>query len=135
MTYYLDTSAAVKLVKREPETAALAEFIRNATKRRSQRVLVSSDLVRTELMAAVLRAGLEPHAAIRATNALYLLRLSPQICESAGMLAGGLGIRSLDAIHLAAAVSLRESLSGVITYDHRMAEAASRLGFQVESPH
>lgn len=134
MTYYLDTSAAVKLVKREPETTALAGFIRNASKQGGKRALVSSDILKTELMATVLRAGMEPQAAIRATNALYLLRLSPQMCESAGMLAGGLGIRSVDALHLAAAVSVRESLAGVITYDLRMAEAATRLGFPVESP-
>lgn len=134
MTYYLDTSAVVKLVKREPETTALAGFSRNASKQGSERALVSSDLLRTELMAAVLRAGMEPQAAIRATNALYVLRLSPQMCESAGMLAGGLGIRSVDALHRAAAVSVRESLAGVITYDLHMAEAATRLGFPVGSP-
>ena len=47
---------------------------------------------------------------------------------------GERGLRSLDALHLAVAVPLRASLTGIITYDARMAEAAMSLGFVVESP-
>lgn len=43
-------------------------------------------------------------------------------------------LRSLDAIHLAAALSLGEALEAVVTYDHRMAEAARALGIIAESP-
>ena len=41
---------------------------------------------------------------------------------------------SLDAIHLITAQELRDSLSRVVTYDHRLAAAASYLGWR-DRPH
>jgi uncharacterized protein len=43
-------------------------------------------------------------------------------------------LRSLDAIHLAAAMTLARELAGVVTYDRRMAEAADALSLHVEAP-
>jgi len=43
-------------------------------------------------------------------------------------------VRSLDAIHLAAALSLGQDLGVVITYDERMVAAASLLGLHVATP-
>jgi predicted nucleic acid-binding protein len=43
-------------------------------------------------------------------------------------------LRTLDAIHLASALSLGDSLDEVVTYDKRMAEAAKYLGLAVASP-
>ena len=43
-------------------------------------------------------------------------------------------LRTLDAIHLAAAASLRASLSAFVTYDRRLAAAAGEFGFPVLSP-
>ena len=134
MTYYLDTSAAAKLVKPETETPALASVISRAEGLFGHRALVSADLLQTELIATVLRAHLPLSHAIRVMSGVYLIRMTPEICEAAGSLAGERGLRSLDAFHLAVAVSLRASLTGIITYDARMAEAAMSLGFVVESP-
>ena len=134
MTYYIDTSAAVKLVKPEPETEALRVFLRKIERETGSPSLVSSDLLKTEILSAVLRAGLAPAAGMRAINSVYLLRLSPQICESAGMLSGQLGVRSLDALHLATAVSERPTLRAFVTYDQKLADAARQLGIQVENP-
>jgi uncharacterized protein len=44
------------------------------------------------------------------------------------------GLRSLDAIHLSAAMSLGPDLAGVVTYDERMSEGAQALGLAVEAP-
>ena len=44
------------------------------------------------------------------------------------------GVRSLDAIHLATALSLGDDLGVLLTYDARMADAARSLGLPVESP-
>lgn len=134
MKYYIDTSAAVKLVKPEPETEALHVFLRQVEQETGSPSLVSSDLLKTEILSAVLRAGFAPAVGMRAINSVYLLRLSPQICESAGMLSGQLGVRSLDALHLATAVSERPTLSAFVTYDQKLADAARELGIQVESP-
>lgn len=43
-------------------------------------------------------------------------------------------LRTLDAIHLAAALSLGDDLDVLVTYDRRMAEAAVELGIPVEAP-
>jgi uncharacterized protein len=134
MTYYLDASAAVKLVKPEWETPALVDFLSGAAQRQGDLSLVSADLLQTELISAVTRAGLPVSEAIRVLSGLYLLRLSPQICETAGFLAGESGVRSLDALHLATALSQRSRLTALITYDQRLAEAARHLGLAVDSP-
>lgn len=134
MKYYIDTSAAVKLVKPEPETDSLQLFLRQMQQESEPPSLVSSDLLKTEILSAVLRAGLTPAVGIRAISSVYLLRLSPQICESAGMLSGQLGVRSLDALHLATAVSERPTLRALVTYDQKLAGAARKLGIRVESP-
>jgi uncharacterized protein len=43
-------------------------------------------------------------------------------------------LRTLDAIHLAAALALGDDLAAVLTYDHRMAHAARARGIQVIAP-
>jgi len=43
-------------------------------------------------------------------------------------------LRSLDAVHLAAALSLGDDLDGIVTYDDRLAEAARSNGVPVTSP-
>ncbi len=43
-------------------------------------------------------------------------------------------LRSLDAIHLASALSLGQELAGLATYDRRMTEAAEAVGIQTEAP-
>jgi predicted nucleic acid-binding protein len=134
MTYYIDSSAAVKLVKPESETSALVKFLGFEEGSLQSGRLISSDLLRTELMGTVLRAELPSAAGLRVLDAVVLFRMSPQICEAAGTLVGHLGIRSLDALHLATAVSQRSQLAGVLTYDRRFAEAAESLGLRVESP-
>lgn len=44
-------------------------------------------------------------------------------------------LRSLDAIHLASALSLGVDLEGLVTYDDRLAEAAQMAGVSVLRPH
>jgi predicted nucleic acid-binding protein len=46
----------------------------------------------------------------------------------------GATLRSLDAIHLAAAQTLGDGLVEVITYDQRLANAAQRIGLRVIAP-
>jgi predicted nucleic acid-binding protein len=51
--------------------------------------------------------------------------------------AGGLEpriVRTLDAIHLATALSLGRDLDAIITYDERMTAGARLLGLQVRAP-
>ncbi len=43
-------------------------------------------------------------------------------------------LRTLDAVHLDAALALGDDLDSVVTYDDRLAEAARLNGVQVTSP-
>jgi predicted nucleic acid-binding protein len=125
---YLDSSAIVKLVVAEPESAALRSYVR----RRAP--LVASALARTEVGRALLPLG---ETAVRrgrdVLGALELVRVDDKTLDAAAALAPP-AIRSLDAIHLATAQRLGAELARIVTYDERMAEAARALGMTVASP-
>ncbi len=129
MAYYLDTSALVKLVVAEAETPALLSWLTA-----DDRAPVSCDLARTELLRAVRRAA--PDLAVQARTVLdsiTLLEVTTGMFEEAGRLDPTL-LRSLDAVHLAAALALGDDLEGVVTYDARLAEAAGLNGLVVIAP-
>jgi predicted nucleic acid-binding protein len=125
---YLDSSAIVKLVVAEPESAALRRYLR----RRSP--LVSSALARTEVMRALAYEG--DDALRRGQSALArldLVRLNDRVLDAAGVLRPA-DVRSLDAIHLATARQLDGDLGQIVTYDTRMADAARDLGLRAVAP-
>jgi uncharacterized protein len=130
---YLDTAAVVKLIRVEPESAALVQWLNQ----QSVQPLVASALIEIELpralrrsqpevlgmAAAVLRRlhRIEIDAAVRATAAAYV---EPTL-------------RALDAIHLATAEFLIASgkpITAFVTYDKRLSEAALRVGLPVTAP-
>ncbi len=128
MTVYLDSSALVKLVVREPESAALRRFLRGHPQR------VSCGLARTEVPRAVRHLG--PAALRRARLLLrhvHLIRLDDALLDAAAALDSRI-LRSLEAIHLAAAQLLSPEIQAIVTYDQRMATAAALLGFAVIAP-
>lgn len=129
MAWYLDTSAAVKLVVAERESAPLLRWLRA-----NHEPQVSSDLLRTELLQATRRGA--PGRMVRAREVLdsiTLLALTSDVFERAAELEP-LSLRTLDALHLAAALQLGDQLDGVVTYDERMAQAAAALGIVVRAP-
>lgn len=128
MAFYLDTSALVKLVVEEAETAALRAWLQPALD------LVSCDLSRTELVRAVRRVAPDRVQDARAVlDGLILLEVPTSTFESAGRLAPDV-LRSLDAIHLAAALGLGDDLQGIVTYDEAFAQAAQLQGVRVLAP-
>ena len=99
MAVYLDTSAASKLVVREPETTAPRRWLRGRTDD-----IVASDLMRTELNCATRRAAPTAVAQARAVlDSVTLLHVTGSILERAALLQPPT-LRSLDSIHLAAAL-------------------------------
>lgn len=126
---YLDTSAVVKLLLREPETAALRRRLRGWPRR------ASAALLQVEVLRAVRRASLPRlmTEARRHLEGIHLIRLDDELLDRAADLDPP-AMRSLDAIHLAAAMSLGDDLAAVITYDERMSAGAHALGLPVFSP-
>ncbi len=129
MAFYLDTSALAKLVVAEPETAALRAWLAA-----QDRTLVSSDLARTELTRAVRRVApermVDAHAVL---DGLTLLTVPASMFAAAGRL-DPVDLRSLDAVHLAAALELGDDLEGLVAYDERLQRAARLNGIDVIAP-
>lgn len=124
MVWYLDTSAAVKLIRSEAETAALVTWVRD-------RPVVSSDLLRTELRRAV-GDDLALAAADELLDAIPLVSITPDTFDTAGRLDGHL--RSLDALHLTIAIELGDDLEALVTYDRRLTTAAGLHDISVVAP-
>jgi predicted nucleic acid-binding protein len=130
VTYYLDSSALVKLFIDEPEAQALRAFVDVDGERIS-----TSFLARTEVARAVASQGDDLlRTARRFLGACSEIALTRNLLDRAGELAHELGLRSLDAIHLATADQVRPFLRVIVTYDQRMAEGARRFGFEVVMP-
>lgn len=130
MRLYLDTSALVKLIVAEDESVHLSAYLRRC----ADDVLFSAALARTELVRAVADGG---QAAVTEAHVLLdsidTVALSRSLLDDAATLPPP-GLRILDAIHLAAAQRAGRSLRAVVTYDGRMAEAATLLGMPTANP-
>lgn len=125
--WYLDTSAALKLLVQEDESDLLA-----ATIDAESPDLVGCWLLETELRRAVQREGaLNQQGVSEFLDGIDIYEVPSSLFREAGLLPG-LSLRSLDAIHLAAAV--RIGVDHVLTYDRGMAQAAVDLGLNVLAP-
>lgn len=125
--WYLDTSAVTKFVRPEPETGPLRRWL-------ARKDWILSDLHRTELLRAAGRAGgRAPARAERLLAESDVLRIDAGVFDRAGRLLP-VDLRSLDALHLAAAMTLGPDLAGIVTYDGRLKSAARAVGMAVASP-
>jgi predicted nucleic acid-binding protein len=124
---YLDSSAIVKLVSREPGTPELVEAVR------TQPEVVSSALAWTEVIRAVRRSGGRPARAEAVLERIALVPIDEGSTRSAARLSPA-GLRTLDAIHLATALSLADDVAALLTYDARLAEAAATAGLEISAP-
>ena len=124
---YLDSSAIVKLIAREPETATLVDAIR------SDPTVVSSALALTEFIRAVTRVRGRVARAEEVLEGIALVPIDDGILRGAAGLAPA-DLRTLDAIHLATALSLGDDLTSLVTYDGRLRDAAAVAGIDVIAP-
>lgn len=125
---YLDSSAIVKLVVREPETEALLAFLE------PWQIRVTSALARVEVVRAVRHHGRPATARAAALlDGLSLLALDDVLLDSAAAIDAN-QLRSLDAIHIASAQQLEAQLDALVSYDERMLTAARSLGVPVSRP-
>lgn len=127
---YLDSSALLKLLVEERESADLEQWIVD----RSSTPLVSSVLARVEVVRASRRLNPDAVPAARALVAqLDLVPLTTGLIDQAADL-GEPALRSLDALHLASALSLGAGLSAFIAYDRRLVAAAAAVGLETPLP-
>jgi len=125
---YIDTSAVLKLVHPEPESAPLRTWLAG-----HPGDLVSSALVRTETRRALLRNDPGALPSLPAVlSVIAQIPVSEAVLDSAAMLPDPM-LRSLDAIHLASAQAIA-GVTALLAYDKRLAEAARLAGFTVVSP-
>lgn len=124
---YLDSSAVLKFIFNEPESSAAKKEIVG--------ILYSSELVRVEVIRAVLRIA--PELMERAHSVLSkirIIKMKSAVLVRAERLPDHVNVRGMDAIHLASANTLGKIGQIIVTYDKNMAKAAQELGYQVESP-
>jgi predicted nucleic acid-binding protein len=124
---YLDTSAAVKLLLEEAESAALVAYLGT-----SRGPLVTSRIGIVELRRVGRRGGASPDRA----DALAASFAVVEVDQTVEGIAAGLdsSLRSLDAIHLASALALQDQLDVFACYDRQLGAAAEGLGMRVAAP-
>jgi uncharacterized protein len=132
VTVYADASAILKLYFDEPESAHAEEILRGDPRWITgfhSLVEVRRNLARA-LEADVLLAAQRQFAAD--WDALEAIELDAGLCVDAVELAERTGVRTLDALHLGAAVVAGASDGvPVVTFDRRLADAARSLGWAV----
>lgn len=129
---YVDSSAIVKLVVDETETKALRRWMQAGVTCMTSRVSM------VEVPRALRRKGqvsleLATDALEEALRAIAILEIDATTAERAATI-GPPALRSLDAIHLASALSLAAELDAFVTYDLRLAAAARDVGLTVIAP-
>jgi len=131
---YVDSSALVKLVRDEPESAVLRAYLLGAE-------LASSELVLTEVPRAIRRASAaDPRLSLETLmapaeaviEALGLIPLDRRLLLAAGAFVEP-ALRALDAIHVAAAVWIAP-IDAFVTHDERQAAAARLAGLRTMVP-
>ncbi|MFT4166018.1 MAG: type II toxin-antitoxin system VapC family toxin [Microlunatus sp.] len=126
MSVYVDTSVLGKMLVDSPESAALEDWLGA-----NQDPLVSSDLLETELRRLAVRERLDQAEVTKALDHVSLADLDRPVYRQAGLLPMR-HLRTLDALHLQAAIRL--DADAMLTYDHRLADAARSLGIDILHP-
>jgi uncharacterized protein len=127
---YLDSAAIVKLVHAEPESSALRAWLNE----RAETGWVSSVLAEIESFRALARYA--PEAVTRlhpVLDQVDMIGMSPLI-RILAQTVRPVTVRSLDAIHLGTALSIRPALTSFVTYDKRLLDAAVAAGLPADSP-
>lgn len=131
MSLYVDSSALLKRYVEEPDSAVAEQHLQSdpdLITGRHTGVEVRRNLARLvdERSLAAVRSSF-----IEDLRTFALVELDETTCESAVAIAELTGVRSLDALHLAAAQRVGGTAIPFLTFDLRQAQAARSLGFSV----
>jgi predicted nucleic acid-binding protein len=124
---YVDASAMAKLALDEPESPAMLRWFIESER------LVSSRIGLIETQRATRRHVHDPVQLDFVLRSVVALEVDDAIAQSAARIEPAM-LRTLDAIHLATALSLAGELDAFVTYDDRLAEAARAVGLPVIRP-
>ena len=131
MSTYVDSSALLKRYVEEADSAAADALLRADRDLLTARHTIAE--VRRNL--ARLLSGRDLVAARLAfaddLRSFSIVELDAATCESAASIAEATGVRTLDALHLAAAQRVTAPGVGFLTFDLRQAQAARALGLTV----
>ena len=127
MSWYLDSSAILKLILTESESRSLNIFLTDEA--------MTSTISRVEVIRTLNR--MYPLSVTKGKEILskfLLTPMNPAIRSSAENFPESISLRSLDAIQVATVIFLDKSIEGLITYDKAMIKNAKDLGIKVVSP-
>lgn len=124
---YLDASAIVKLAIEEAESDALRRWIAGRTH------VTSLVGVAEAIRAFRRRLESRERGVVAVLDRMERLPLGEDVVTLAALLDPP-ALRTLDAIHLASALALEDTLGSFVTYDRRLAAAARTAGLRVASP-
>ncbi|ODS57039.1 MAG: hypothetical protein ABS36_05945 [Acidobacteria bacterium SCN 69-37] len=124
---YFDASAIAKLIREEPESLALVEFLEDPME------AVTSGLSEVEVPRALRRYGIEAGDVAEALRGFVVVSIDADIRARASALEPP-AMRSLDALHLATAMAIGTDGLQIVTYDDRLAAAARAHGLVVAQP-
>jgi uncharacterized protein len=125
--HYIDASAFVKLIVEEKETQALLKSLPPS--------LISGEILTVEVMRTTVHSDAETIAFARKLLAgINFMPISSEVISIASLFGAHIKSKTLDAIHLAAALSIGSAIDGIITYDKMMIADAKLLGIPVLSP-
>ena len=127
MSWYLDSSAILKLILDEIERPFLLKTLKTKS--------ITSRISRVEVKRTVTRLAPEH---LKLTNSelekFDYLPLSPSVLSIAEGFTAKVTLKTLDALHIASVLSLGTFIDGLITYDKQMIKNAKELGIRVLSP-
>lgn len=126
MKAYFDSSAIVKLGQLEPESQALIDYLDERQPSAFTSIVADVEVRRALDRWRALGADTTEHL-----RGFFQIDLSRDVRDLAAKIAPQL--RSLDAVHLATAVSIGVDLD-FVTYDDRQAAAARAEGLRVVQP-
>lgn len=129
MIVYVETSALTPLIKKEDMSLVMREYLSDLTE--DGHLLLTGRLTETELRRTVHRYGAPQSHATIVLEALIIEEQTPAHFKLAGTI-GGSSLRSLDALHVATAVT--SSCAAMITLDARVGEASNAVGIAVLDP-
>ena len=127
MSWYLDSSAILKLILDEVERPFLLKTLKTKS--------ITSRISRVEVKRTVTRLAPEH---LKLTNLelekFDYLPLSSSVLSIAEGFTSKVTLKTLDALHIASVLALGTFVDGLITYDRQMIKNAKELGIKVISP-